>query len=282
MVERMNRTIKDMLSKYVKTNQTDWDRFLDGIVLAYNTTPHETTQISPYRLVFGKEAKLPINIMTEDEKNITSGKEENRAVYVRELQEKLTAIHELARENTKKSSQRQKNYFDRNVRETNYEVGQLVRRSQPKVGKGEKLKLARKWTGPWVIVKRLSEVLYQIQHSKQSKPVIVHADNIKQYRGERQASQYTNKTAEYTSDRIPGASDRRVQAASDQRLKLPPEPQPKSVPAARKKRLMSPTDIHDSLDQQDQSLTDSQSEIRTKTTRGGREIRRPIRYRNDM
>ena len=122
MVERMNRTIKDMLSKYVKTNQTDWDRFLDGIVLAYNTTPHETTQISPYRLVFGKEAKLPINIMTEDEKNITSGKEENRAVYVRELQEKLTAIHELARENTKKSSQRQKNYFDRNVRETNYEV----------------------------------------------------------------------------------------------------------------------------------------------------------------
>ena len=93
----MNRTIKDMLSKYVKTNQTDWDRFVDGIVLAYNTTQRETTRISPYILVFGKEAKLPINIMTDDEKNITSKEEENRAVYVRELQEKLTAIHELAR-----------------------------------------------------------------------------------------------------------------------------------------------------------------------------------------
>ena len=91
----------------------------------FRCTPHETTRILPYRLVFGKEAKLPINIMTDDEKNITSEKEENRSVYVRELQEKLTAIHELARENTKQASRRQKNYFDRNVRETNYEVGQL-------------------------------------------------------------------------------------------------------------------------------------------------------------
>jgi hypothetical protein len=157
-----------------------------------------------------------------------------------------------------------------------------VRRSQRQILKGTKSKLARNWTGPWYVVKRLSDVLYQIQHSKQSKPVIVHADNIKQYRGERETSQYTNKTAEYTSDRTPGASDRRVRAASDQRLKLPPEPRPKSVPAAKKKRLKSPTDIHDSLDQQDQSLTDSQSEIRTKTTRGGRETRRPIRYRDDV
>lgn len=155
MVERMNRTIKDMLSKYINANQTDWDRFVDGIVLAYNTTPHETTRISPYRLVFGKEAKLPINVLTENEDITTSEKEANKAVYVRDLEEKLSTIHEHAREFTKEASQRQKNYFDRNVRETNYEVGELVRRSQPKVGKGEKLKLSRKWTGPWTIIKRL-------------------------------------------------------------------------------------------------------------------------------
>lgn len=63
---------------------------------------------------------------------------------------------------------RQKIYFHRNVWKTNYEVGKLVRKSQPKVGKGEKVKLSRKWNGPWIIIKRLSDVLFQIQHSKQS------------------------------------------------------------------------------------------------------------------
>lgn len=55
-VERMNRTIKDMLSKCIKANQTDWGRFWTELFL--RISPHETTRISPYRLVFGKEAKL--------------------------------------------------------------------------------------------------------------------------------------------------------------------------------------------------------------------------------
>lgn len=39
MVERFNRTIKDTLSKYLTVHHTDWDRYVDGLVLAYNTTP---------------------------------------------------------------------------------------------------------------------------------------------------------------------------------------------------------------------------------------------------
>lgn len=65
MVERLNRTIKDMLSKYLTVHQIDWDKYVDGLVLAYNTTPHETTGITPYRMVFGNEASIHLNIMTE-------------------------------------------------------------------------------------------------------------------------------------------------------------------------------------------------------------------------
>lgn len=38
MIERMNKTIQDMLSKYIKTNQRDWDLHLDYITMAYNAT----------------------------------------------------------------------------------------------------------------------------------------------------------------------------------------------------------------------------------------------------
>lgn len=39
MVKRLNRTIKDILYKYLTVHQTDWDRYVDGLVLAYKTTP---------------------------------------------------------------------------------------------------------------------------------------------------------------------------------------------------------------------------------------------------
>ena len=57
MVERLNRTIKEMLSKYIEIKQTDWDDFIDTVVMAYNTSVHETTGFTPYRMVFGTDDK---------------------------------------------------------------------------------------------------------------------------------------------------------------------------------------------------------------------------------
>lgn len=47
---------------------------------------------------------------------------------------------------------RQKSYYDRNMRETNNKVGDLVRRNQRLTLKRVKAKLARKWTGPCIVV----------------------------------------------------------------------------------------------------------------------------------
>lgn len=57
MVERLNRTIKDMLSKYLTVHQTDWDRYVDSLVLAYNTTPMK--QLGSYLTEWCLEVKLP-------------------------------------------------------------------------------------------------------------------------------------------------------------------------------------------------------------------------------
>jgi hypothetical protein len=51
MIERINRTVNDMLSKYIKRHQKDWDDHLDFIIMAYNVMPHESTGLTPHRLV---------------------------------------------------------------------------------------------------------------------------------------------------------------------------------------------------------------------------------------
>lgn len=58
----------------------------------------------------------------------------------------------------------------------------MVYGNQPHIKLGTKSKLTRKWTGPWKIVRRLSDVLYEIKHSRNSKPAVIHLDNLKLYR----------------------------------------------------------------------------------------------------
>lgn len=181
MVERLNRTIKEMISKYVNLPQTNWDKYIDAISMAYNTSVHETTGLTPYRMVFGCEMTVPVSVLC-DFSDFQTKDIKCYSDYVTKLCESLEKAHDLARETIRSSVSTQRKLYNKNIIEQNYEVGDVVRLYQPKQKKGTKLKLSRNWTGPWVIIKRLSNILYQIQHSKTSKPKIVHADNLKPFR----------------------------------------------------------------------------------------------------
>ena len=55
-----------------------------------------------------------------------------------------------------------------------------------KKGKGRTPKLARSWEGPFVIVKRINDLVYRIQRNKQSKTKVVHRNRLWKFRGERE------------------------------------------------------------------------------------------------
>ena len=49
--------------------------------------------------------------------------------------------------------------------------------------KGITPKLTRNWTGPYLVVGKLSNLLYKIQLSARSKPTVVHRNRLWKYRG---------------------------------------------------------------------------------------------------
>ncbi|CAC5386202.1 unnamed protein product [Mytilus coruscus] len=201
MIERMNRSINDMLSKYIKSHQKDWDQCLDFIMMAYNSTPHESTGISPYKLVFGQEMSFPIDIITEQIDEMLPAPK-YASTYVQELEERLKGAHDLARKHLKVSAERQKISYNTNVKRHNYEID-LVWRNQKKNIPGLKLKIARQWTGPWVVVDKKSDIIFKIQHSKNSTAVIIHGDNLKPYRGNKTAKWFRKNNEERISVEIP-------------------------------------------------------------------------------
>ena len=63
MIERLNRTLLNMLSISVQDKERDWDLHLPSVMLAYRTSVHETTEETPFQLMFGREVCLPIDVM---------------------------------------------------------------------------------------------------------------------------------------------------------------------------------------------------------------------------
>ena len=62
-----------------------------------------------------------------------------------------------------------------------------------------KQKLGQRWTGPYLVKHKVSDVLYQIQASSSSGPKIVHVDNLRPYEAEIMPTDWrqlllTNKT----------------------------------------------------------------------------------------
>ena len=60
--EQFNATLQNMLVKFTCNKKELWDKLLDTCIYAFNTSIHESTTYSPFELMFGQRAFLPIDI----------------------------------------------------------------------------------------------------------------------------------------------------------------------------------------------------------------------------
>lgn len=56
LVERFNHTLAEMLSMFVNWSHSNWVDVIDQVVSAYNTRKHESTGMTPFFLLYGREA----------------------------------------------------------------------------------------------------------------------------------------------------------------------------------------------------------------------------------
>eukprot|EP00794_Sanderia_malayensis_P021472 gene21472-biopygen4070 len=168
-VERQNRTIQDMLASIASAHKDDWDIWVSLVAYAYNTSVHESTGFSPYELVFGREARTPLEL----DLSLPLKNPSDQSEYSQTIRQKLQSIKRTAQHNLDQSRARQKNYYDRRVTEWHpHPVGSSVWLRRPKTWK-----FGKRWLGPYEILENRG-VNYCIRCAD-GKTKVVHHDNLK-------------------------------------------------------------------------------------------------------
>ncbi|CDJ67323.1 hypothetical protein ENH_00034480 [Eimeria necatrix] len=54
--ERVNRALEEMLCTYIQSEEREWECLLPALELAYNTTSHLFTELSPFEVMISKNA----------------------------------------------------------------------------------------------------------------------------------------------------------------------------------------------------------------------------------
>ncbi len=177
MVEKFNSTILKILSMYCEKNQRDWDEYLSLALFAYRTATHESTGESPFYLLYGRDAILPVNLHY----NIPTTYADERA-YKEVLTERLQDAWKLTRINIQKAQEHQKSSYDKSVIASDFHIGDQVLIHTPRPKKGRSPKLTHCWMGPYHIIDIHSPTVTVVPADKPNNtPQIIHMNRLKPF-----------------------------------------------------------------------------------------------------
>ena len=164
--ERFNQTIKRMLSMQEK----GWYEMLPFVTFAYNTSIHNVTGYTPYRMLFGREARIGSDAILLPPYNHTYASDKT---YVQTLEQRMREAHATVDGRIVLQTEK---------RQEQQPAGMEYLPTQPVwLFVPPRTKQQNPYTGPYQIVDKLGPVTYRIQemNGKRRKKLVVHASRLK-------------------------------------------------------------------------------------------------------
>lgn len=192
MVERFNGTLQEMLRSIGVEYGVQWIQVLQIATFAYNTSVHEATGYTPYYALYGREATTPGDVLSvssliNDQDSSSVPIDSFATILGDNVVKSHTFIRDILDRKLKE------NIVNRSIvaRVPTYALGSQVLVRSPatntRTGGGHASGTTPQYTGPYIVLQRLSELTYVVQLISDSKrgtdrkPRHVWVGHLKQY-----------------------------------------------------------------------------------------------------
>lgn len=171
VVERFNKTMKEMLKKCFNTEE-NWDLYLPYLLLVYRNTTHETTRCSPSEILFGRRLPMPCDHFEELHSPIYS----DASQYMIKDQKQVKKFWVSSKKNMEKSFDKMER-FRKSQDFDPIAPGKMAWLNNPIKHTS---KFSQNWLGPYKIISRRGQV-YTIEDRNQMTS-IVNRSRLKEFK----------------------------------------------------------------------------------------------------
>ena len=181
ITERLNKTIKPALAKFVNFSHDDWDTFLPMALSAYDNSFHSTIKMTPFEAQFHRHSIQVSDVIMNNQLPFGT-KPSDVAEFTHQLRRSAHHINRMLLENTAVAQHRQKQYYDKFVRDKEtFNIGDTVKIKNFQHRTGLSKSFEQKFLGPYTVTDKTSELSYNLQ-SPLLPPQQVHYNRILKYR----------------------------------------------------------------------------------------------------
>ncbi|XP_067261173.1 uncharacterized protein [Chanodichthys erythropterus] len=185
-LERFHQTLKAMLRRYCMDTGKDWDEGIPLLLFAVREAVQDSLGFSPADLVFGHTVRGPLKMLKEDLLSCEPSTKIPVLDYVSKFRERLHKACSTAKESLLSAQVAMKRQFDRKTVQRHFKEGDQVLVLLPVVGSV----LSARFSGPYEVIKKLSNTDYLIRTpERRKKSRVCHVNMLKEYhvRGSSQA-----------------------------------------------------------------------------------------------
>ena len=183
IIERYHRVLGQTLRVLLGKDENQWPKWISAISFAYNTKVNAVTGVTPYEALFNRHPRIPLDIILENPADKYRGVSE----FVSDVISKSKQIYEYMMKHGAGVIKRNTNLYS--GRERDWKPGQLVWYCNPRITPGKPEKLQNRWSGPFIIQKRIAEVLVDIIPANTTgRTLRVHVTRLKEYHGDPRAT----------------------------------------------------------------------------------------------
>ena len=113
----------DHLRTLSPEKKKSWPDHLQALVYAYNCTPHSSTGLSPYYLMFGRDPNLPIDHLLSPEAEVEPGTVDD---WLEEHQCNISDALSSATKHTEKQALARTEFYNRKAKQAALRIGTRV------------------------------------------------------------------------------------------------------------------------------------------------------------